>query len=206
MIHRATVFAALIILLIGYALITPPPTPQPSEKPRWVKINHHGQKLDAWKGPWHCVHDITTGLMWEVKSYAEDLHDKQCSFSWFDGRTGAPDKGDCFVEGSGVDTHDLITHANARHLCGTTRWRLPTANELTSLLISDPLPGDLLIARDYFPYTQRGNYWTKESGKRLTGHFRRYGHGAVSISFIDGRSMILPYRDAAFVRLVATVE
>ncbi len=63
-----------------------------------------------------------------------------------------------------------------------------------------------MIARDYFPYIQRGLYWTSNAEVPLTGYFERLGKGAVSIDFKDGRSREMPYRDAAFVRLVVTLE
>lgn len=197
---------ALIGCLAAIAGLNPAPTPQPAKDARYAKISLDGRVIGAWQGPWGCVLDRHTGLVWEVKSYAEDLHDQQCSFSWFDGRIGAEDGGSCFVEGGGSDTEDLVQYANAQRRCGVAGWRLPSEQELKTLLIETPMPGDLLIARDYFPYAQRGVYWTSDAEEAVPTRYRNSGKGAVLIDFKDGRRRVLPYRDAAFARLVADDE
>lgn len=203
MIRRILILAALIGGALALAWLNPPPSPEKPTDARFIKVTADGQELGAWQGPWKCVLDNKTGLMWEVKSYAEDMHDYQCSFTWFDGRTGVADGGSCFTENGKSDTQDLVEYANEAWRCDTDGWRLPTEPELRTLLSETPLPGDVLIARDYFPYIQRGLYWTSTADVPLTGHFERLGKGAIAIDFKDGRSRKMPYRDAAFVRLVA---
>lgn len=202
--QRLLLLTFMVAAVFGYAWFTPPEVPQKPKSPRWIKIDGNGKELDAWKVPWKCVLDRQTGLVWEVKSYAEDIHDKQCSFSWFDGKKGAKKKGDCFIEGQSSDTYDLIQLSNEEKRCGITNWRLPTEAELRTLLIETPLPGDVHIARDYFPYTQRGPYWSADAGKPLLGHYKYLKEGAVSVHFITGQRRTMPYRDATFVRLVAS--
>ena len=202
MIRRTLILILLTVGVLALARFNPPPLPEPPGNPRFVKIAPEGQELGPWEGPWSCVLDSRTGLVWEVKSYAEDLHDYQCSFSWFDNGIGVADGGSCFTDDEKSDTWDLVEYANSSERCGIKGWRLPTENELKTLLSDTPLPGDVLIARDYFPYTQRGLYWTSDAEVALTGYFARLGEGAVSIDFKNGRSRKMPYRDAAFVRLV----
>lgn len=202
MIKRTLLLATLIGLVLVVAWLNPPPLPGLPGDARFIKIAPDGQELNAWEGPWSCVLDTQTGLLWEVKSYAEDLHDFQCSFSWFDGQTGEAGGGSCFAGSGRSDTRDLVEYANETVRCGASGWRLPTEQELRTLLSDTPLPGDLLIARDYFPYAQRGLYWTSTAEVPLTGHFQRLGKGAISVDFKDGRSRKMPYRDTAFVRLV----
>ena len=203
MIRRTLILFLLTVGVLAFAWFNPPPLPEPPADTRYVKISADGRELGAWDGPWACVLDRRTELVWEVKSYAEDLHDYQCSFSWFDGGVGVAGGGSCFTADEKSDTRDLVEYANRSERCGTREWRLPTENELRTLLSHTPLPGDVLIARDYFPYTQRGLYWTSDADKPLTGYFARFGSGAISIDFKDGQSRSMPYRDAAFVRLVA---
>jgi len=205
LIVRAFILLALIGAVALLAELNPPPTPVPPQATRWLKIDAQGKRLSAWGGPWRCVVDTRTGLMWEVKSYAEDLHDKQCSFSWFDGKTGVAKRGDCFTDNQDSDTSDLIGYGNRGNYCGVGGWRLPTEEELRSLLIDNPSPGGLRIAQDYFPYTQRGPYWTADAGRPLTGYFARFGEGAATVHFMSGESRALPYANAAFVRLVTKV-
>jgi len=203
MIGRAGLLLTLLASLWAVAWLNPVTPPSPPVHTRWVKIDAHGQALPAWSGPWQCVYDTQTGLLWEVKSYREDLHDKQFSFSWFSGQIGVADKGDCFTQTGASDTQDLIDYTNQTQRCGLTVWRLPTAQELTTLLITHPKPGAPRIAQDYFPYTQRGTYWTQDAGQPLTRHYRHWREGARVINFADGHSQVLPYANTAFVRLVS---
>ena len=203
LIKRALLLFVLIGVPLTIAWLNPRALPKPVKESAFVKIVHDGREIAAWDGPWSCVLDRRTGLVWEVKSYIEDMHDHQCSFSWFDGKTGVADGGSCFTASGRSNTLNLINYSNRKKHCGADNWRLPTQQELSSLLIEKPLPGDALIARDYFPYAKRGPYWTSGAEVELSGPFKRFGKGAVSVSFLDGSSMALPYRNAAFTRLVA---
>lgn len=205
MILRFLLLFFTMLALLGYAWFAPPEIPRSPKKTRLVKVDGIGKLLAPWAGPWKCVMDTETGLLWEVKSYAEDIHDKQCSFSWFNGQKGESKLGDCFIEGQGSDTLDLIRQSNKEKRCGVKGWRLPTETELRTLLIDIPLPGDVNIAHDYFPYTQRGPYWSADMGKQLSGHYRYLKEGAVSVDFFSGKSHVMPYRDATFVRLVVSI-
>jgi len=202
---RISLLILLVVSLSVIAWLNPVTPPTPPSNPRWIKIDAQGNSLPTWSGPWQCVRDTQTGLLWEVKSYAEDLHDKQCSFSWFSGQVGVADKGSCFTANGasgGFDTLDFITYANQTQRCGTTDWRLPTAEELATLLIAHPKPGAPQIAQDYFPYTYAGTYWTANAGQPLSGHYRHWLAGAEVIDFATGVRQVLPYHNAAFVRLV----
>lgn len=205
MIFRFFLLLFMLLAMLGYAWFTSYETPQYYKKTRLIKVDGIGKQLAPWAGPWKCVMDTETGLLWEVKSYTEDIHDKQCSFSWFDGQKGESKQGDCFIEGKGSDTLDLIRQSNKEMRCGVNGWRLPTEAELRTLLIDIPLPGDLYIAHDYFPYTQRGPYWSADTGKQLSGHYQYLKEGAVSVDFVTGKSSVMPYRDVTFVRLVVSV-
>lgn len=207
MLKRSLLLTLLFLLAGGLAWFNPAPTPEQQQQSRWIKVNASGKHLPAWAGPWKCVFDSSTQLLWEVKSYAEDIHDHQCSFSWFVNGKGSAKAGDCFIEGEASDTQDLITAANARSYCGNTRWRLPTEAELQTLLYNQPKPGEPLIARDYFPYAKRAPYWTSNAGHvLLEKHFQHLKEGAIAIDFATGESKSMPYRNATFVRLVSSID
>lgn len=206
MIARAVVLLVLVVALPLIAWLNPPPSPQVPTATRWVKIDGQGEQLPAWGGPWKCVLDTEQGLLWEVKSYVEDLHDYQCSFSWYDGKTGVARGGDCFNTGTGADTSDLIRYANAEKRCGVGNWRLPTESELRTLLIDNPRPGAPHIAEDYFPYTKRGPHWSSDMGKPLSGHYGYLKEGAAAVDSGTGISLVLPYSNTSFVRIVADAE
>lgn len=186
-----------------FVWLNPAPTPEPPGYLRWIKVTNKGESLPAWSGPWKCIYDNETQLMWEVKSYAEDIFDHQCSFSWYSKGRGANKKGDCFIEGEAADTHDLITAANNQKLCGRNNWRLPTEAELQTLLYKHAKPGEPKIARDFFPYAKNGPYWTADEGQVHTDNYRQASRGAIAIDFTNGGSEAMPYKTAAFTRLVS---
>ncbi len=118
MVKRTLILIVLTGGVLALAWFNPPPLPGSPDDARFIKIAPDGRELHAWGGPWSCVLDSDTGLVWEVKSYAEDMHDYQCSFSWFDGNTGVADGGSCFTENGKSDTRDLVEYANETARCG----------------------------------------------------------------------------------------
>ncbi len=130
-----------------------------------VRLGADGQVLggepDFATNPWHCVQDQLTGLTWEVKQPDAGLHDRNALFSYYQagkrpfglaagGRCSAPE---------GCDTGALVSAVNSAGWCGHADWRLPSRDELASLLLpatAYPLP---TIDSAYFPNTQSGWYW-----------------------------------------------
>ena len=175
------------------------PQPQPYHL---TKMTADGNSLLAWQGPWQCVVDKRTGLVWEVKTDSENIHDGYWSYSWFDGADGVENFGDCYFKKDRCDTNDLIEQTNQEKLCGFGNWRLPTPEELSSLVDQHHKPGHQTIDLNYFPHTKAGDYWTSRNQVSLKGSFRHLREGAVAVNFLTGKPQALPYRNAAFVRLV----
>lgn len=201
MIRRAMILFLVLAIFIIWALWHQPAGVQPLPS-RYVKIDAQGEAIDDWAGPWACVLDRETGLLWEVKTDSETIHDAYWSYSWFDGETGHANGGDCYFEPERCDTLDLVRRTNKQGLCGLSRWRLPTSDELASLVSEQGRPGQAKIAHAYFPHTHKGDYWSAEGKQKLSGHYQHLQHGARTVSFLDGTMSSLPYRNAAFVRLV----
>ncbi|MDH5547047.1 MAG: DUF1566 domain-containing protein [Gammaproteobacteria bacterium] len=107
----------------------------------FTKLDQNGNALAATATSWACVRDNTTGLVWEVKTSTNS----STEFSW----------------------PDAQTYASNLSLCGFSDWRLPTVNELLSLVdyhVSNPA-----IDTNFFPYTISNYYWTIRESSQTSG-------------------------------------
>lgn len=129
----------------------------------YTKIANDGAKLSAkavlGKKPkdWACTLDNVTGLMWEVKTNDGGLRDKDNGYTWYnpDYTTNGGDEGaqrDTYLCTGICNTYTYQQAVNAIKLCGKSDWRLPTVDELTSLLYFGSHDA---IDRTYFPNTDR---------------------------------------------------
>lgn len=117
--------------------------------------------------PWPCVLDVRTSLTWEVRTLDPGLHHAGNTHTWhFSNDSAVYNRGDAGVEdggectGSACDTQAYVAAVNSRGLCGHHDWRLPSKEELGSLV--DPRirpPGPTLDTR-YFPNTRSAEYWS----------------------------------------------
>ncbi|WP_236250576.1 DUF1566 domain-containing protein [Microbulbifer sp. ALW1] len=204
------VFCVPTVGLLAAALHQPQ-SPQPAHH-HFTKIDGSGEPLPNWAGPWPCVCDQRSGLLWEVKTDSENIHDGLWTYSWYressgssgkESAVGAPNQGDCYFEDERCDTADLIRRARQEQLCGQQDWRLPTADEMRTLVDTEAKAGQPTIDTAFFPKTKRGDYWTSQQEVPLQDVYKTLDGGAVAISFVDGQQITIPHRNAAFVRLVS---
>ena len=85
---------------------------------------------------WACVRDNHTGLVWEVKTTASGIHNKDGKYAW--GGLTAEGRDSTLAESEkGVYSDDwnrLVEGSNSGNgLCGLTNWRAPTIKELTGI-------------------------------------------------------------------------
>jgi hypothetical protein len=194
--------AAVLVLIILVGGMFEPDLPHEPHRTRFVKITRTGEPIGIWKGPWQCVFDRKTRLLWEVKGYHQDLHSHECSFSWYDGHTGVPLRGSCYTPDGRSDLRTLVDFFNTHAVCGSRQWRVPTLHELRTLLFADGAPNTPLIRTDLFPRTEKAPYWSSDAPVRLHGFFE--GEiGARALDFRTGSVDALPYSNAAFLRLVS---
>jgi hypothetical protein len=203
--YRVIFLLALLLSALGYNALNPLMSRTPSEF-HLVKTDRQGQALPIWSGPWQCVFDQKTNLMWETKQDDESIHDGYWTYSWYQQGLGVANKGDCYFEDKRCDVADLIRRANRAKTCGIATWRLPTTQELHSLVTNQTRPGEPTINKDFFPHTKKGDYWSAEAGQTLQGIFSHLGEGALAVNFGAGNTVTLPYRNAAFVRLVSIAK
>ncbi len=128
----------------------------------FTKISSTGAELANDATQWSCVKDNVTGLIWEVKIAADDLHGKNDEYFWYEpdnsknggdaGNQGA-DEAICFGydaadEASFCNTHAYVQRVNAQGLCGANDWRLPVREALHSIISYDR--NNLSIDTDWF--------------------------------------------------------
>ncbi len=132
----------------------------------FTKLDATGAPLSNQTLPGTCVLDQTTGLMWEVKSNAAGLRNKNHTYSWLNnnntsngGAAGSANLGTC-ADAVNCDTEKYIAAVNGAGLCGHSDWRLPGKEALRSVLdysIASPGPA---IDTAYFTNSIGNKYWS----------------------------------------------
>ncbi len=140
----------------------------------WQKIGTLGESLAADSKKWSAVRDEKSSLMWAVNPSTTAIFPNPIEkLSWSDAMAW-------------MDT------VNAMGWCGFHDWRLPSVDELKTLLIPDWQLG-LRIRRDLFPDIPSVSYFSVWSSSTVVGksnsawivHFDRNGanHGFKEFSF-----------------------
>ena len=177
----------------------------------YVKIDANGKTLPNDAHEWRCVADEVSGFMWEVKSTTVDLHNSSDKFTWYNAnkKTNGGDIGDwnnrgnhCYGYEEGkpktyCHTEQFVSRVNKQGLCGFYDWRLPTRQELTSLIHfgrTEPA-----IDTQFFPHTQHDFYWTNSPTATRTLE-------AWTVSFEYGFTTPMRRTDTRYARLVRTVH
>lgn len=125
----------------------------------FTRLNQNGDEVDQDTNDWSCVRDNITGLIWENKTdIADDLHAAEQLFTWYSlvdngGFAGHFNAGSsaCNLASGDCNTQAFVDAANAQGLCGFFDWRLPSHDELLSLVHFGKLQPPL-IESEYFPH------------------------------------------------------
>ncbi|MCW8125083.1 DUF1566 domain-containing protein [Microbulbifer halophilus] len=177
------------------------------------KIDAGGEPLPADAQDWQCVLDETTGLAWEIKQPGDGtygnrgMHDADDVYTWYNPNKGVNGGaiGDwnsryaqCtgYLEGQPAtycNIEEYVSRINRGGLCGHRDWRVPSLDELASLVHF----GRSAPAADttYFPNTKSGFYWSHSPDAKLQER-------AWAVNFQFGYSAPMPRNNGRHLRLV----
>lgn len=194
----------------------------------FTKLGNNGEALSNQNDSGltsYCVQDNVTGLIWERKHLGNDVEVNSATdrYYWYnsDPETNAGNAGaktatsnDGDIPCEFYDEEDETTWCNTENhikrmnayegngFCGFNDWRLPTIEELSSLIHYGQFDSGAIraISEDYFPNLggNKGSnvtYWTSTSNARLPGN-------AWGVVFSTGSLTTEPKPLAYYVRLV----
>jgi len=141
---------------------------------KYLKIDLDGKILADNSENWSCVEDTDKGLIWEIKSDDDTIRDKNNSYSWFeasltDTTQGVADAGKCKGD-INCDTQSYTQAVNAQNYCGYSDWRLPTREEMLSIVNFENTSSSVMINSHYFPDALPSWYWTASSNENHPEH------------------------------------
>jgi hypothetical protein len=125
--------------------------------------------------PGGCVQDNVTGLMWEVKTADGGLRD------WSKTYTNYSTAYDPYkLYGTAGDASGFVIAVNASNLCGYSDWRLPTSEELKTIVDYGADFHGPAIDTTWFPNTPRGVFWTSTPNRgRVFNAFVVFSSGGI---------------------------
>jgi hypothetical protein len=139
----------------------------------FTKLDASGVALAGSAATWSCVQDNVTGLIWEVKTTAGGggLHDASNVYAW---------------------TNTFAAQVNTAGLCGYSDWRMPTKEELRSIVDYGSAQS---VDAAYFPNTVGADYWTSVQ-------FEAGPASAWSVNFNTGNDGLPAKTSSVRIRLV----
>ena len=162
--------------------------------PSYTKLGQDGMELDdnaTQEDGWIMIRDNVTGLIWEMKTDDDSIHDKDNTFAWCDTNpeTNGGDPGTC---GDGPNTEDLISTMNENKYGGFSDWRMPTRNELRTIIDYDAY--NPAVNTDYFPYTKtyHSYYWSSTTAAEGVPS------GAWIMNFYSGKSNSTSWKSSPY--------
>lgn len=143
----------------------------------YTKLDASGTDLPANATNWTCVRDNVTQLVWEVKTTANVDE----GYSWYsdDNTSNGYSSDGSHTDAQGLrdrdsactadneanckDTQGYAFKLNQEALCGFTDWRLPTVDELLSLVNKNTTSGPMANVGYLGPVSVASHYWSSTS-------------------------------------------
>lgn len=158
---RILCFTFILTLIAGAIEVSAAEKSSSEKSPHYQKLNAKGKPANDNPGVARCVFDNQTGLVWELKTDDDGIHDKDKTYRW--GGRGAEQTGEIFFD----DWNALIEGSNTEKLCGFSDWRVPTIDELKTLVVEGVSPA---INSDFFVLTLAKPYWASSAYKNYPEH------------------------------------
>jgi hypothetical protein len=191
------------------------PCPQPGEpfygqdgnylinEPSYTKLDAQGNDLPDDAYDWVMVRDNVTGLIWEIKTARNNVadysnpNDADNRYRWYDSNPNT-NGGNAGYYNDGQNTETYIQALNSQQFGGFSDWRLPTLQELLSIVkASVYYPA---IDTSFFMNTiSDGFYWSS------TPYVREYDQ-SMGVSFRYGYSQQGYKSNNYYVRAVRGLE
>ncbi len=187
----------------------------------FTKLNEFADELPDTDTDFSCIRDNVTGLIWEVKAQNTgtvpntQLREGQNHYTWYLSSDNGVQTGSSLgaanstcPSSSNCGLQAYVDAVNGLDYCGGTNWRVPTYNELMTLLDYSKQGQSLLTDENYFPNTPSQNiftkapylpYWTSQTAADGTSLSQAY-----IIDMSNGNDLAYPKSNTAFVRLVRT--
>ncbi len=179
----------------------------------FTRLNENGDPVDNLALPFSCVRDNVTGLVWESKDeIPNSIHNANNTYTWYqeEGSTGNfegeinANSTSCPLDSGECNTQALLEEVNEKGLCGFFDWRIPSHQELQSILhygrLSAPLVDIDYFPRSGAPINQAIWYWTSQTS--ADGVSDDTARNAWAIDFASGVDNFLNKSTEQKVRLV----
>ena len=169
--------------------------------PSYTKLAQEGLELPdsaTQADGWIMTQDNVTGLIWEVKTNKDGAknynnpNDADNTYTWYDSNP-ATNGGDAGTPGNGTDTEDFINALNAANFGGFSDWRMPTREELRSIVNYGKY--NPAIDTAYFPGTLASSYWSSTTYALSTSY-------AWHVDFYHGYGNLSSKSSSYYVRAV----
>ena len=160
----------------------------------YTKLDCSGNELPDSATSWITLRDNVTGLIWEMKTDDDTIHDSRKEFYWYDSNT-ATNGGNAGTPGDDNNTENFIKVLNEANYGGFSDWRLPTREELHTIVIEGMQPPGPTINTNYFPNTSSFFYWSSTTYAKDTDK-------ALGVDFGDGDDYFDDKDGSGYVRAV----
>ncbi|PUA26702.1 MAG: hypothetical protein B0W54_23480 [Cellvibrio sp. 79] len=176
--RTTTKFSALALALLACATAVAASEQKTTESSTYVHLNLKGKKIGLNPSKAHCVTDRGTGLVWELKTPDDGIHSAKNDYRW--GGSGAEKTGVIFFN----DWDELIKGSNKEKLCGFSDWRVPTIEELKTLVVANEQ--GLKIDTQYFFDTKDSAYWSSSAYANYPEHAQTVHFGSGNSHYYNG--------------------